>query len=74
MKVVGKVDRHFVYFTAVSYILWPFGNFLDILVYFSHFVMLYQEKSGNAVSKPNVTAMCHFQHKWQQSNLPICVL
>jgi hypothetical protein len=47
MKDVGKLYGHLVYFTAIWYILWPFGTFLVILVYFSRFGMLYQEKSGN---------------------------
>jgi hypothetical protein len=38
---------HFVYFTVKWYILWPFGTLCGHLVYFSHFGMLYREKSGN---------------------------
>jgi hypothetical protein len=38
-----------VYFTAIWYILWPFGIIYGNLVYFSRFGMLYKEKSGNPV-------------------------
>jgi hypothetical protein len=40
---------HLVYFTAVRYILWPFGILNGYLVYifFPFWYMLYQEKSGN---------------------------
>jgi hypothetical protein len=47
MKDVGKFYGHFVYFTAIWYSLWPFGIFCGHLGIFSHFGMLYQEKSGN---------------------------
>jgi hypothetical protein len=41
MKVVGELYGHLVYFTAISYILWPFGvYFVVILVYFPHFGIL----------------------------------
>jgi hypothetical protein len=41
-----------VYFTAIWYILWPFGTFCDILdIFFPRFGMLYQEKSGSPVRK-----------------------
>jgi uncharacterized membrane protein YagU involved in acid resistance len=46
MKDVSKFYGHVVYFTSISYILWPFGA---ILVYFFRFGMLHQEKSGNTV-------------------------
>jgi hypothetical protein len=48
MKDVGKFYGHLVYFTAISYILWPFGIFYGHFgTYISpHFGMLYQEKSG----------------------------
>jgi hypothetical protein len=36
---------HLVYFTSIWHILWPFGNF-------SHFGLLYQEKSGNRDGAP----------------------
>jgi hypothetical protein len=41
------IDDHFVHFTVIWYILWPFGIFYVFLVYFFHFGMMYQEKSGN---------------------------
>jgi hypothetical protein len=44
---VGIIYGHLVYFTAIWYILWPFGN---LLVIFSRFGILCQEKSGNPVS------------------------
>jgi hypothetical protein len=33
MKDVGKFYGHLVYFSAISYILWPFGIFYGHLVY-----------------------------------------
>jgi hypothetical protein len=36
-----------VYFSAIWYILWPFGIFYGYLVYFLRFGLLHQEKSGN---------------------------
>jgi hypothetical protein len=38
---------HLVHFTVFCYILWTFGIVRGNLVYFSHFSILYQEKSGN---------------------------
>jgi hypothetical protein len=38
---------HLVYFTALCHSLWSFGIFSGHLVYFFHFGMLLQEKSGN---------------------------
>jgi hypothetical protein len=35
------------YFTAIWYILWPFGNVVVIWLYFSRFGILCLEKSGN---------------------------
>jgi hypothetical protein len=40
---------HFVYFTDIWYILWPFGIFYGYVVYFSRFGVLYQEQSGNTM-------------------------
>jgi hypothetical protein len=46
----GKMLVYFMailaYFMAIWYILWPFGIFYVYLVYFYHFGMLYNEKSG----------------------------
>jgi hypothetical protein len=61
MKDVGTYIYLFydrlVYFTALWYILWPFGIFYGNLVYFiviwyivSCFGMLYQERSGSPVA------------------------
>jgi hypothetical protein len=44
---VGICCGHSVNFPAIWYILRAFGTFCGHLVYFSHFGMLYQEKSGN---------------------------
>jgi hypothetical protein len=49
MEDVGLFYGHLVYFTTIWYIVRPFGILYDSLVYFSHFGMLYQEKSGNPV-------------------------
>jgi hypothetical protein len=47
MENVGIFYGHFEYLTALWYIVWPFVTFCDHTVYFSHFGMLYQKKSGN---------------------------
>jgi hypothetical protein len=44
---VGIFYWHLVYFTAIWYILWPFGIFYCYLVYLSRFGMLREDKSGN---------------------------
>jgi hypothetical protein len=49
---VGSVYGHWEYFKAIWYILWLFGNFAVILVYFSLFGIFYQEKSGNPGHDP----------------------
>jgi hypothetical protein len=53
MEGVGIFYGQSVYFTAPWYILWPYGIFF-VFVYFSHFGLLYQEKSGN----PDMTVSC----------------
>jgi hypothetical protein len=35
------------HFSAIWYILWPFGIFVVIWYIFNHFGILYQEESGN---------------------------
>jgi hypothetical protein len=58
MNDVGKFYGHLVYlFTAIWYIVCPFGIFAVSLVYFSRFGMLYQEKSGN----PDYDCSCYDQ-------------
>jgi hypothetical protein len=47
MENIGIFYDHFVCFTAIGNILWPFDIFCGYLVYFSHFGILDQEKSGN---------------------------
>jgi hypothetical protein len=47
MEDVGIFYVNLVYFTAIWYILWPFGIFYEFWYIFSPFGMLYQEKSGN---------------------------
>jgi hypothetical protein len=49
MGDVGIIYGHLTYFTAIWYVhsLWRFGKCYGYLVYFSHFGMLHQEKSGN---------------------------
>jgi hypothetical protein len=46
-KMLVYVMAQVVYFTAIWYILWKISALYGHLVYFSHFGMLYQEKSGN---------------------------
>jgi hypothetical protein len=41
---------HLVNFPAICHILWPFGIFSPVLVHFTRFGKLYQEKSGNPAS------------------------
>jgi hypothetical protein len=50
MEDVGIFYGHLVHFTVFSYILWTFDTVRDNLVYFSHFGILYLEKSGNPTS------------------------
>jgi hypothetical protein len=47
LRPFGPISGHFVYCVAIWYILWLFGIFYGYLVYFSHFGVLYQDKSGN---------------------------
>jgi hypothetical protein len=47
MEDVGIFYWHLVHFTVFGYILWTFGIVRRNLVYFSHFGILYEEKSGN---------------------------
>jgi hypothetical protein len=49
MEYVGIFYGHLVHFTVFSYIFWTFGIVCGKLVYFSHFGILYKEKSGNPV-------------------------
>jgi hypothetical protein len=55
MENVDLFYSHLLYFMDIWYILWTLGIFYGHLVYFvviySHFGMLYQEKSGNPVFK-----------------------
>jgi hypothetical protein len=44
MEIVGEFYCLLVCFTAIWFISWPFGIFQ---YNFSHFGMLYKEKSGN---------------------------
>jgi hypothetical protein len=47
MEDAGIFYGHLVYFSAIWHILWPFGTCSLVLVHFTRFGMLYQEKSGN---------------------------
>jgi hypothetical protein len=51
MEDVCAFYGRLVYFTAILYILWPFGIFYGYLVYLFRFGMLCQEKSGNPVQE-----------------------
>jgi hypothetical protein len=44
---VGIFYVHLEHFTAIWYIMWPFGNVVVIWYIFPHFGTLCQEKSGN---------------------------
>jgi hypothetical protein len=55
MEDVGIFYGHVVHFTVYCYILWTFGIVRGNLVYFSHFGILYEEKSGN----PGCASACH---------------
>jgi hypothetical protein len=52
MEDVGICYGHLVNFPAIWHILWPFGIFSPILVHFTRFGMLYQEKSGSPGHDP----------------------
>jgi hypothetical protein len=47
MEGAGKFYSRLVNFTAIWYIVCPFGIFFPVLVYFTPFCMLYQKQSGN---------------------------
>jgi hypothetical protein len=49
MENAGIFYGHLEYFTAIWYILWPFGNVVVIWYMFPRFGILCQEKSGNTV-------------------------
>jgi hypothetical protein len=51
MEDVGIFYGHLVHFTVLCYILWVFGIVCGNLVYFPHFGILYQEKSGSPVPR-----------------------
>jgi hypothetical protein len=52
MDDIGIFYVHLVFLnTSIWYNLWPFCIFYGYLVYFYHFGMLYQEKSGKPGSK-----------------------
>jgi hypothetical protein len=46
MEGVGICYGRSEYFAAICYSSWPFYIYCVNLVYFSHFGMLYQDKSG----------------------------
>jgi hypothetical protein len=60
MENAGTFYGHVEYFTAIWYILWPFGNVAVIWFIFPHFGVLGQEKSGNPVCAKDI----RFQHSW----------
>jgi hypothetical protein len=45
MDVVGIFNVKLVYFTAIWYILWPFGMVCVNLVYFAHFGIFWTNKN-----------------------------
>jgi hypothetical protein len=47
MENTGIFYGHLEFFTAIWYILWPFGNVVAIWYIFPRFGILCQEKSGN---------------------------
>jgi hypothetical protein len=49
---VGLFHGHLAHFTAIWYILLPFGTSVLIWYVFFHFGMLHQEKSGNPGTHP----------------------
>jgi hypothetical protein len=61
MENVGTFDGHLEYFTAISFILYPFGKVSSVLVVFT-------KKSGNPANDPS-QKMVHrhvhiFVQKW----------
>jgi hypothetical protein len=52
MEGVGIFYGHLAYFPEIWHTSWLFGIFYPILVHFTRFGMLYQEKSGNPGSNP----------------------
>jgi hypothetical protein len=61
---VGIFYGHWVNFPAIWHILYPFGICSLVLVHFTHFGMLYQEKSGNPGQELNGSGryVCHQEY------------
>jgi hypothetical protein len=51
LEIVGLFHGHFKYFTAIWYILWPFGTVVAIWNTFPHFGTLCRGKSGSPAGK-----------------------
>jgi hypothetical protein len=54
----GIFYGHLVYFTAIWYILWPFGTLLAVWYIFPRFGILNKEKSGNPEAQIDVLMEC----------------
>jgi hypothetical protein len=61
MKDVGNFFGLLVYFTAISYILWPLGVLCGHFGIFSRFGTLCQEKSGNPANNSERETGAHFE-------------
>jgi hypothetical protein len=57
MENVGIFSGHLVCFTAIGYILWPFGIFNGYLIYFFPFWYVVPKKSGNPGCEPK-SSLC----------------
>jgi hypothetical protein len=78
MVDVGIFNDHFVYFTAIWYILLPFGTFYCHLVHFvviwyifSRFGLLHRVKSGNPAGTLT-KSLKTFLKKWLCSGRFVC--
>jgi hypothetical protein len=54
MEDVGTFYGHLVNFPVIWHVLWQFGTCSHVLVHFTRFGMLYQEKSGNPDRKKHL--------------------
>jgi hypothetical protein len=60
MKDVGKFYEHFVYFTSIWYILWPFGIFWGHFGIFFPVLVYCSKKNLTTLVKQTKNVFCYF--------------
>jgi hypothetical protein len=70
MKDVGKIYIHSVYFTAISYILWPY---VVILVYFSVLVCCTKKNLATLKKSPIKGKIRGLLNAKEMSESPLCL-